>query len=392
MTRFIQTMVALATVVSFGYCFTASAGAYDGSRQAFIDHVKIYAPNAPIPSELKVKEMNGAAIRYGVWHTQQPRQGLVVFLSGRTEFIEKNIPAYTELLTRGFDVYTFDWRGQGLSERVLSHSELGHIDDFETFIADLHVFVQDIVKPETHPGLTLLLGHSMGGHLGLRYMNQYPHVFDRAQFSSPMMGVSANSWASRQFAGFLNWAGWGRSCAPGTEPVWQSYLDENACEGILKGTVSLPEKPNQALLYSNNLNHLAQASCWVEQSLANNPRHHLGLGCPTVGWVKEAFNSMADTMGNLDKVKAPVIIVGASSDKVVTFDAQQQVCDELANCCLWQIQDKPEKPAAHEVLIELDDYAQQFWIAFEALTHGSDAGCACAEIRDHYQHLQCSAL
>ena len=48
------------------------------------------------------------------------RRGLVVYFSGRTEFIERNTGTYSELAKKGWEVWTFDWRGQGFSERGLS--------------------------------------------------------------------------------------------------------------------------------------------------------------------------------------------------------------------------------------------------------------------------------
>ncbi|MBD1391015.1 alpha/beta hydrolase [Neiella sp. HB171785] len=382
--------ICVAALIGVLLSLNAPAFGYDGSLAGFKAHVAEFAPQTPIPEQLTTTELNGATIRYGIWRTTKARKGLVVFASGRTEFIEKNLPAYTELLAKGFDVYTFDWRGQGLSERQLRHSEPGHIEDFAIYLADLDAFIQQIVQPEQQTGMKLLMGHSMGGHIGLRYLQQHHNVFDRAQFSSPMMGIKANTWLTRQFVGFLHWAGWGQSCAPGSQPVWKSYLDQDACSAIKSGIVSLPEKPERALLYSNNLNHLAQASCWVEQSLAHNPKHHLGLGCPTIDWVKAAFRSIEDAKGHLDQIKIPVVIVGSADDKVVTFSAQQQACSSMGNCCLWQTTGREDKPAAHEILIEIDDYTNQYWTAFDALTHSSDAGCACAELRDRFSHLQCS--
>ena len=45
--------------------------------------------------------------------------GTVLMLAGFTEFIEKGLESIAALQQRGFGVVTFDWRGQGLSDRLL---------------------------------------------------------------------------------------------------------------------------------------------------------------------------------------------------------------------------------------------------------------------------------
>ena len=78
----------------------------------------------------------------------QPR-GTILLLTGRGEFIEKYATEVVgELLGRGFAVIALDWRGQGLSYRPLADHEKGHIDSFDTYLADLKLFLQSVVAPE----------------------------------------------------------------------------------------------------------------------------------------------------------------------------------------------------------------------------------------------------
>src|SRR5258708_4832592 len=115
-----------------------------------------------------------AHLRYACWNAQgtpaATRRGTILLLTGRGEFIEKYASEVVgELLDRGFAVIALDWRGQGLSYRPLADREKGHIDSFDTYLADLKLFLQSVVASEA-PRPILALCHSMGGHILLRHL------------------------------------------------------------------------------------------------------------------------------------------------------------------------------------------------------------------------------
>jgi lysophospholipase len=115
---------------------------------------------------------DGARLRYGHWPAiaAKPR-GKVVVLGGRGEFIEKYATEVVgELLGRGFEVFSMDWRGQGLSQRALAETEKGHIEDFAVYRDDLHRFLTVVVGASTDKSPVLLLAHSMGGLTTLRVL------------------------------------------------------------------------------------------------------------------------------------------------------------------------------------------------------------------------------
>src|ERR1700684_2329319 len=62
--------------------------------------------------------------------------GTVVVSAGRTEFIEKYFEIIGELLERRYSVLIHDWRGQGLSTRLLPDALKGHADRFHDLVAD----------------------------------------------------------------------------------------------------------------------------------------------------------------------------------------------------------------------------------------------------------------
>lgn len=81
----------------------------------------IRLPGAPAPKVGAAEWFTGAGgvrLRAALFPAPKP-VGSVVISSGRTEFIEKYLEVAAELVARGFTVLIHDWRGQGLSQRLL---------------------------------------------------------------------------------------------------------------------------------------------------------------------------------------------------------------------------------------------------------------------------------
>ena len=57
-----------------------------------------------------------------------------------------------------------DWRGQGLSERLIDDPQVSWVADYDDFVKDLHLFVMEVVKPYSRLPL-IIMGHSMGANV-----------------------------------------------------------------------------------------------------------------------------------------------------------------------------------------------------------------------------------
>ena len=80
---------------------------------------------------------DGTRLRIGHWPSDNGGNRRIVLCHGRTEFLEKYTETIGELAARGFEVWSMDWRGQGAFDRALKNPHKGHIDQFESYIADL---------------------------------------------------------------------------------------------------------------------------------------------------------------------------------------------------------------------------------------------------------------
>lgn len=129
---------------------------------------------------------DGVRLRVAAWGTDAPK-GTVLLFPGRTEYVEKYGQSAQELADRGYATLCIDWRGQGLAERFLPDRRIGQVEKFTDYQKDVAAMLRaaqnlDLPKPY------VLLGHSMGGCIGLRSMMEGLDV-KAAAFTGPMWGI-----------------------------------------------------------------------------------------------------------------------------------------------------------------------------------------------------------
>ena len=149
-------------------------------------------PANPVPDDVVTGSIEDARRGHlalcalGAAARPQRHRGL---LQGRAEFIEKYFETVRDLRARGFAVATFDWRGQGLSERALSDRRKGHVRNFSEYATDLEAIMDQVVLPDCPPPI-FALGHSMGGAIGIRACHDGSRWFDRMVLSAPMIALA----------------------------------------------------------------------------------------------------------------------------------------------------------------------------------------------------------
>lgn len=159
---------------------------------------------------------DGLRIRAGLWRPEDARGSVLIF-PGRTEFVEKYGRAAGDFHRRGFASLAVDWRGQGLADRLTGDAMAGHVMRFADYQQDVHALL-GAARALDLPEPWHLLGHSMGGCIGLRALIEGMPVAS-AVFSGPMWGIRMSQ-ALRPVAWSLSWSGrrlgMGHRYAPGT--------------------------------------------------------------------------------------------------------------------------------------------------------------------------------
>ncbi len=306
-------------------------------------------PRNPVPSGAvpgTITAYDGTEFRYARWGPPaRGRKGTVCLFGGRTEFIEKYFETISDLRQRGFAVATMDWRGQGGSSRALRNKFKGHVEDFAQYNTDLEQFMSEIVLPDCPPPYNAL-AHSMGANILLHAGCRRDCWFDRMVFSSPMirLGGRAPSLGFTDVLAQLSvFLGLGDLYAPGGK--------DNA-----PGTGS----------YDGNLltSDRRRFEC---NRLILDAAPALGLGSPTIAWVKAAVASMKilNSFGFPPKVHVPVLMLAAGEDKIVSNQAIDELAMQLKAGSRIVIYG-----ARHELLQENDAYREQLWAAFDAFVSG----------------------
>ena len=300
----------------------------------------------PTPIEGYLETADGTKLRYAHWPAPKTkRQGSVLYLNGRTEFIEKTMEVYAILHRNGFGIWTKDWRGQGLSTRVLDDPQKGHVTDYQYFLDDLHRFVVDVTDLPDDQGKTILLAHSMGGHIGLRYLHDQPCIFDAAAFSAPMIDLSVNTAMLRTLNAAIIGMGFGASYALGTGRFRPIY--DNPQDPTDNGSL---EDYRRLIKSFEGLSNDVKKRMEIERLMRDHPA--LALGGPTASWLDATFRSINLTWspGYAEVIDPPVLIVGGGRDQVVVTARQEAMARRLPKG-QYRVIDN----AAHELLVECDD-------------------------------------
>jgi lysophospholipase len=310
----------------------------------------------PVPSGAIAGTFKGhdrLDLRFARWEpTRGPRRGTVCLFQGRSEFIEKYFEVVADLRRRGFAVATMDWRGQGGSGRLLANPNKGHVRSFADFDHDLAHFMKEIVLPDCQPPY-IALAHSMGGNILLRNAVLPSSWFSRMILSAPMIAIAPKALGvppglSRLIAEIMGGLGLGSRYVPGGR---DRPLESEPFEG--NTLTSDPER------YARN--------CMLVEA---EPR--LGLGSPTIGWLRAALRSIARlTAPDYPlKIEVPLLLFAAGMDTVVSTTAIEEFGLRLKVGTHALI---PQ--ARHEILQETNEVRKDFWATFDAYM-GIDAPAA----------------
>lgn len=268
----------------------------------------------------------------------------IVLISGRTESILKYQEMFYDLTQQGYAVFSYDHRGQGLSSRKLSDPQIGHINDFQQYVDDLHLVMQQ--WQEQFVGQPVALSHSMGGAVLSYYLAQHPNSFKAAAMVAPMHQANA----TLVF-------GPSDGCYVASAVSW-------ACPECYAGFSS---QPYRATPFENNP-YTSSNIRYQRFRDAYQQHPQIQLGGPSWQWLQQACDVAEALPAVAKNIRTPVLIMQAGADSIVTAAAQQQFCQQLGSACEGGRVEVIEG-AQHELLIEADQYRLPTLSAIDAFYH-----------------------
>lgn len=135
-------------------------------------------------STLRTRE--GLALSASCFPSPAPR-ARVVLLHGYAEHVGRYPHVIGALTGAGYEVHALDLRGHGQSEGVR-----GHVLRFQDYLDDVDLFLAELPQDPLPRQLPrILVGHSLGGLLSLRYVLHRPETFAALAVSSPFLHPAA---------------------------------------------------------------------------------------------------------------------------------------------------------------------------------------------------------
>ena len=302
-------------------------------------------PSNPMPEGGRVgffRTSDNVQLRYATWPKSEGAQrGTICLVQGRTEFIEKYFETIADFRRRGFAVATFDWRGQGGSDRLIGNTKLGYVDRFEDYWTDLHSFHGEILLPDCPPPF-YLVGHSMGGLVSLLAGVNDRMMFDRIFLSAPMLALDRQPLSMAGMARLgetLSFLGLGQMPVgrKADKPMTEATFPGNPLTGDL-------------IRYMRAVDTI-------------RARPELEIGVATVRWAAAAFGAMAEVGRDnfAARIRVPLLMLAAARDEVVSTAAIEQLGLHMRTGRHVVV-----AGARHELFMETDVIRGQVLAAFDA--------------------------
>ena len=274
-------------------------------------------------------------IRYALW--PKGDMGLIVFLNGRNEYIEKYNDAYAHFQNFGYAVVTLDWRSQALSERPAWNKNLGHVETFQEYQLDLSTVLNESRVKKVN-GKRILVGHSTGACVALRAVLDGRFNILGAIFLSPLWGFGS---------------GFG---TPSTIKVLAFIIKIFKAVGLGKISSGLQQKKPYVMTKTAQNNSLTSDSkqfARLQKIASLDPR--LSIGPPSFSWIAAAIDEITKLQVET-KISIPSLVLIGAEDTIVSQNAAKAQLIEDPQSIF-----RKYDVARHELLIEKKETTKVVW-------------------------------
>ena len=286
-------------------------------------------------------------LRYAKFAKERGEKGSVVFINGLAENLFKYLELFYDLYLQGYSpIYTYDHRGQGLSNRFLENPLKGYVEDFSHYSKDLETFIQSVVlkDPEVDKNNLFGIAHSMGGAVMVNYLQTHSHQkpFKAVVLSSPLFHPQTEysecpEWIETMMLNigkfyYCGIGGW----------RFDSCLDPHSIDSSQESMTDSYERFGFFLWtreFAKSTFNVPDP--WVE---------------PTYHWAVEMLEATDQLMQKeeIEKITTPLLILQSEKEKLVSNEHQDQFCAVVPDFCRIR-----KLPGKHEHFTEADKVRNQ---------------------------------
>ena len=278
---------------------------------------------------------NNKKIRLAYWQNssiQSEIRGTILLQQGHNEFIEKYFETIQELLNRNFNVVCFDWRGQGLSDKMINDEHKQYVEDFNIHETDLSFIIKEFITKNFEKPL-IGIGHSMGGLIMLSFLKKNTQIFERVILSAPMLGFNNEKVLL---------------------PVMTLINKFGSNKNYLIGS-----RPNMGKETPFNNNDLTSDKFRYERTQALVRKHpNIRLWGVTKGWFRAAKNKLFEIRkkGWAENIKTEILFINNINDRVISSKHISIMNRRLPNSRVKEFYE-----TEHEIFMEKDKYRNLMW-------------------------------
>ena len=234
--------------------------------------------------------LDGTRLHYATWGEAGAAEdaAVVVLLHGFGEHLLRYEHVAQHLVGGGFVVVAVDVRGHGKSD-----GQRGHVLRHDEYMVDVDAAFA--LAQRVHPGgERVLLGHSHGGLLALRYlMQESGHQPAALVLSSPFLGIAV------------------------AVPRWKAALGRSLSRF----------KPDFSLPTDLPASHLSKDQSVVD-AYVKDPLVHAAA---SARWFTEVQEAQADALRRAHQVKLPTLVMQGGDDKIVDIGATRRAAEGLGS-------------------------------------------------------------
>ncbi len=260
-------------------------------------------------------------------------KGRIVICHGFTECIEKYYELIYYFTNEGYSTFIMEHRGHGRSGCLGKNNTQINVEDFNYYVNDLKLFIDKEVLKNKNKDL-YLFAHSMGGAIGIMFLEKHPEYFTKAILSSPMLEISVGkvpNFLAIALAKFQLLRGKGDDFILGNMPYDSTY------DFFLAST-------------SNESRYT-----YYYKEIVGNEKIQRGGG--SYRWLYESLKAVINILKkkNISKIKAEVILFQSGRDELVGARGINKFIKRCNKARLVKF-----NKAKHEIYLENNDILEAY--------------------------------